>query len=157
LLADPSAGDAGSRMGSRAPECIPAWAIARGRRGLSRAARDPLPECTVRRPVMKICIFGKYPPIQGGVSMRTYWVAHGLARLGHTVHVVTNANEVTAPYRMYMREEDWARCDGKYDGGSVKVHWTESYGKREWHIPGGVPYVTKLASLGLELAQSERF
>jgi len=40
---------------------------------------------------MKICLFGKYPPIQGGVSMRTYWTAHELAKRGHTVHVVTNA------------------------------------------------------------------
>jgi glycosyltransferase involved in cell wall biosynthesis len=104
---------------------------------------------------MKICIFGKYPPIQGGVSMRTYWAAHGLAKLGHTVHVVTNAKEVNSPYRMFMRQEDWARCDGQYGAGSVKVHWTESYGRREWHIPSGMPYTTKLASLGLELADSQ--
>jgi len=28
---------------------------------------------------VRICIIGKFPPIQGGVSMRTYWSAHGLA------------------------------------------------------------------------------
>ena len=49
---------------------------------------------------MKICIIGKYPPIQGGVSMRTYWHAHGLATLGHEVHVVTNAKEAVSPFRM---------------------------------------------------------
>jgi len=106
---------------------------------------------------MKVCIFGKYPPIQGGVSMRTYWVAHGLARLGHTVHVVTNANEVTPPYRMFMRDEDWQRCDGTYGEGSVTVHWTESYGRRQWHIPAGTPYVTKLASIGLDLTHEQDF
>jgi glycosyltransferase involved in cell wall biosynthesis len=106
---------------------------------------------------MKVCIFGKYPPIQGGVSMRTYWMAHALAKRGHAVHVITNAKEVTAPYRMFMREEDWARCDGHYGAGSVKVHWTESYGLRQWHIPDGMPYLTKLASLGLELQQYHGF
>jgi hypothetical protein len=106
---------------------------------------------------MKICVFGKYPPIQGGVSMRTYWVAHGLAQLGHTVHVITNAKEATFPYRMLMRDEDWSRCDGKYGTGSVKVHWTESYGKREWHIPSGTPYVTKLGSLGLDVFEGQTF
>jgi glycosyltransferase involved in cell wall biosynthesis len=103
---------------------------------------------------MEICIFGKYPPIEGGVSMRTYWLAHGLARLGHTVHVITNAKEVGLPYRMFMRQEDWARCEGHYGDGSVKVHWTESYGQQEWHIPSNTPFVTKLASLGLELTLS---
>ena len=41
---------------------------------------------------MRICIIGKFPPIQGGVSTRTYWTAHQLAARGHEVHVVTNAN-----------------------------------------------------------------
>ncbi len=52
---------------------------------------------------MRICIIGKFPPIQGGVSMRTYWSAHGLAARGHEVHVVTNAKEAVAPFRMHMR------------------------------------------------------
>lgn len=104
---------------------------------------------------MNICIFGKYPPIQGGVSMRTYWVAHGLAKLGHNVHVITNAKEATLPYRMFMREEDWPRCDRQYGAGSVTVHWTESYGRRQWHIPDGTPFLTKLASLGLELTRKQ--
>ncbi len=63
---------------------------------------------------MRICIIGKFPPIQGGVSMRTYWSAHGLAARGHEVHVVTNAKEARAPFRMYMRPEDWKRCEATY-------------------------------------------
>ena len=42
--------------------------------------------------------------------MRTYWVAHALARRGHDVHVITNAKEVEPPFRMLMRDEDWSRC-----------------------------------------------
>jgi hypothetical protein len=41
-------------------------------------------------------------PIQGGVSMRTYWNAHRLAAQGHEVHVMTNAKEVSAPYSASM-------------------------------------------------------
>src|SRR5260370_21113228 len=104
---------------------------------------------------MKIGIYEKYPPIEGGVSMRKYWLAHGLAQLGHTVHVITNAKEVNLPYRMFMRDEDWARCYGQYGAGSVQVHWTESYGQRQWHIPSSMPFITKLASLGLELMQKQ--
>jgi Glycosyl transferase 4-like domain len=105
---------------------------------------------------MKVCIIGKYPPIQGGVSMRTFWAAHNLARLGHTVHVMTNAKEVTAPHRMLMREEDWARCDARYEVGSVEVHWTEPYGERQAHVPPGTPFVSKLASIGLELEREKQ-
>ena len=71
---------------------------------------------------MRICVIGKFPPIQGGVSMRTYWTAHALAMRGHEVHVVTNAKEVRPPFRMHMRAEDWTRCEARYDAGSVTVH-----------------------------------
>jgi hypothetical protein len=43
---------------------------------------------------VRICIVGKYPPIQGGVSAQTYWAARGLAAGGHDVSVVTKAAEV---------------------------------------------------------------
>ncbi len=62
---------------------------------------------------MRICIIGKFPPIQGGVSMRTYWTAHALAARGHDVHVVTNAKEARPPFRMHMRQEDWQRCEAR--------------------------------------------
>jgi glycosyltransferase involved in cell wall biosynthesis len=103
---------------------------------------------------MRICIIGKFPPIQGGVSMRTYWAAHGLAKLGHSVHVVTNAAEAGAPCRMHMRAQDWARCNARYGAGSVQVHWTEDYGARQSHIPQASAFVTKLASLALEVARA---
>ena len=57
---------------------------------------------------MRICIIGKYPPIQGGVSTRTYLAAHALAQRGHEVHVVTNAKEAVPPFRMHMRESRFA-------------------------------------------------
>jgi glycosyltransferase involved in cell wall biosynthesis len=107
------------------------------------------------RPYRNICIVGKYPPIEGGVSMRTYWEAHGLAKLGHEVYVITNAKESTPPHRMFMREKDWAQCEAHYGAGSVHVLWTDSYGRRQWHIPNGTPYVTKLASIGLEVVRQQ--
>jgi glycosyltransferase involved in cell wall biosynthesis len=94
---------------------------------------------------VKICIIGKYPPIQGGVSMRTYWHAHGLAALGHEVHVVTNAKEAVSPFRIYMQPEDWARCQGSYGAGRVTVHWTDPVDRSQAYIPMASPFVTKLA------------
>jgi glycosyltransferase involved in cell wall biosynthesis len=104
---------------------------------------------------VRICIIGKFPPIQGGVSMRTYWTAHGLAALGHEVHVVTNAKEAVAPFRMLMRAEDWERCRAAYDRGSVTVHWTDPVDRSQSYIPMASPFVSKLAATAAR-AHSER-
>ena len=42
---------------------------------------------------MKICFISKYPPIEGGVSARVYWLTKSLGEKGHEVHIVTNAQE----------------------------------------------------------------
>jgi len=43
---------------------------------------------------------GKYPPIQGGISRRMYWLARCFAELGNQVHFVTNSYEVELDYKM---------------------------------------------------------
>jgi len=104
---------------------------------------------------LRICIIGKFPPIQGGVSMRTYWSAHGLATLGHEVHVVTNAKEAVAPFRMLMRAEDWKRCTAAHDTDSVTMHWTDPVDRSQSYIPMASPFVSKLAATAAR-AHSER-
>jgi hypothetical protein len=74
--------------------------------------------------------------------MRTYWRAHGLAALGHEIHVVTNAKESVAPHRMLMRPEDWGRCAREYDKGSVTVHWTDPVDRSQSYIPMASPFVS---------------
>lgn len=106
---------------------------------------------------MRICVVGKFPPIQGGVSMRTYWTAHGLAARGHEVHVVTNAKEAEAPFRMLMRPADWARCRGAYGKGSVTVHWTDPADRSQYHIPMASPFASKLAGIALRLHSQRPF
>jgi glycosyltransferase involved in cell wall biosynthesis len=104
---------------------------------------------------VRICLIGKFPPIQGGVSMRTYWAAHGLAARGHEVHVVTNAKEAQPPFRLHMRPEDWRRCEAAYGGGSVTVHWTDPVDRSQAYIPMASPFVSKLAGIAVRL-HSER-
>ena len=96
---------------------------------------------------MRICLVGKFPPIQGGVSMRTYWSAHALALRGHDVHVVTNAKEAAPPFRMHMRSADWARCEATYGPGSVTVHWTDPVDPSQSYIPMASPFISKLATV----------
>jgi glycosyltransferase involved in cell wall biosynthesis len=104
---------------------------------------------------MRICLIGKFPPIQGGVSTRTYWTAHRLAARGHDVHVVTNAKEARSPFRMHMRVEDWARCEANYDAGRVTVHWTDPVDPSQAYLPMASPFVSKLSALAAK-AHSER-
>jgi glycosyltransferase involved in cell wall biosynthesis len=106
---------------------------------------------------LRICIIGKYPPIQGGVSARTYWTAHGLAARGHEVHVITNAKESSPPFRMHMRPADWARCDASYKRGYVTVHWTDPVDRSQLYIPMASPFVSKLASIAASAHSAHRF
>jgi glycosyltransferase involved in cell wall biosynthesis len=107
---------------------------------------------------VRICVIGKFPPIQGGVSARTYWSAHGLAARGHEVHVVTNAKEVRPPFRMHMRRQDWKRCEATYSpSGSVTVHWTDPVDNSQFYIPLASAFVSKLAGTAARVHSEHPF
>jgi glycosyltransferase involved in cell wall biosynthesis len=107
---------------------------------------------------LRICIIGKFPPIQGGVAVRTYWIAHDLASRGHEVHVITNAKEAAPPFRIHMRARDWKRCEATYDaGGSVKLYWTDPVDRSQHYIPLASPFVSKLAGIALKLHAERPF
>src|SRR5262245_8494405 len=89
--------------------------------------------------------------------MRTYWTAHGLAALGHEVHVVTNAKEVLPPFRMHMRSADWARCEARHARGSVTVHWTDPVDRSQSYIPMASPFISKLAAVAASAHSTHRF
>jgi glycosyltransferase involved in cell wall biosynthesis len=106
---------------------------------------------------VRICIIGKFPPIQGGVSMRIYWTAHALAARGHEVHVVTNAKEAGPPFRMHMRKQDWERCAAVTRIGSVSVHWSDPVDASQAHIPMASPFVSKLAAIAARVHAERPF
>ncbi|WP_214411212.1 glycosyltransferase [Sphaerisporangium fuscum] len=105
---------------------------------------------------MRVCIVGKYPPIEGGVSSSTYWLARGLAARGHEVHVVTNADEVDDRYRITLGPRDAPLMQPEFPGtgGRVRVHGVESFARRAMaHIPVADPYVTRLSSLATDVVR----
>lgn len=113
---------------------------------------------------MRICVIGKFPPIQGGVSARTYWTAHDLAASGHEVHVVTNAKEARPPFRMHMRRQDWKRCEAVYEPhgrrtaiGSVTVHWTDPVDNSQFYIPMASAFVSKLTATAARVYSERPF
>jgi len=99
---------------------------------------------------MRICLLGKYPPIQGGVSRTTYWSARALADAGHQVHVVTNAWSVEPEYRMYLEPNDLPMLQYDADGpGFVKLVNLDPLGPRPRHIPYARNYVSQLAGAAI--------
>ncbi|HEV2374528.1 MAG TPA: glycosyltransferase [Streptosporangiaceae bacterium] len=104
---------------------------------------------------MRICIVGKYPPIEGGVSAQTYWAARGLAERGHEVFVVTNAAEVEETFRIRLEPGDEEFLAPAFrNGGAVRVFRPEHYGRRMTHIPRSNPFVSKLAGLAVQVVRA---
>ncbi len=88
-------------------------------------------------------MIGKFPPIQGGISAKTYWMARGLAEKGVTVHVVTNANCVEEEYRIDDQGPDLSE--------NLKVHYIDP--DIPWHIPSSDLYVPRLLDKALEVVE----
>lgn len=104
---------------------------------------------------LRVCIVGKYPPIEGGVSATTYWLARGLASRGHEIHVVTNADEVEDRFRMRLDPADADMLQPRFgNGGFVRVHHIEAFDPVAMaHIPSANPYFTRLASLATDVVR----
>ena len=102
-----------------------------------------------------MCIVGKYPPIEGGVSATTYWLARGLAERGHEIHIVTNADEVEDRFRIRLDAGDSTMLQPQFgNGGFVRVHHIESFDPIAMaHIPEANPYFTRLASLATDVVR----
>ncbi len=98
---------------------------------------------------MKICILSKFPPIEGGIAAKSYWLARGYADVGASVHVVSNGNTV----------EDSYRIDGCYphlrDIERVTLHEVEE--ELPWHIPDEPHSLGKLLDTALVAHEEHPF
>ncbi len=101
---------------------------------------------------MRILMITKYLPIQGGVSVQNYWLAQAMSALGHSVVVLTNADEVEDEFRIHLAEGNEPRLSGYHKPRTVRVISTKA-DVEEIFIPQSKPYTTKLVSLGLELVE----
>lgn len=97
---------------------------------------------------MKICLISKYPPIEGGVSSKNYWLVKALGERGHKVYVVTNAWEVEDDYREIFRGDDL----DYYQPKNVKVFNTDPL-LIPSYIPFSKSYVERIAGLAIEVIE----
>lgn len=95
---------------------------------------------------MQLCLISKYPPIQGGIASKTYWMAQGLAERGVEVHVVTNANCVEGEYLIGDLSPEPHR--------NVSLHFIDA--DLPWHIPYSELYVPRLLEKGLQVIRENR-
>jgi glycosyltransferase involved in cell wall biosynthesis len=85
---------------------------------------------------MNICILSKFPPLQGGISAKTYWLAKGYAEAGHSVHVISNGPLIEEEYKI----------DGCYPH-LLKMHGITMHEISEqlpWHIPNEPETMSRL-------------
>ncbi len=75
----------------------------------------------------KIAFLSKYPPIEGGIAAKTYWLARGLAIRGHMVHVITHGLSTGREYRIQDNENNPAPVQNLW------VHRPQE--EMPWHIP----------------------
>lgn len=96
---------------------------------------------------MKICMISKYPPIEGGVSAKVYWLAKGLGERGHEIHIVTNAMEVEEEYKERIDDNG-----EEYSPQNVYVH-NVNPDNNPWHIPFSKAYTERIANLAIEVIE----
>ena len=96
---------------------------------------------------MRICIISKYPPIEGGVSAKVYWLAKALGERGHEIHIVTNALEVECDYK-----EIFDLNDPEFIPRNVYLHSTNA-DTNPWHIPFSKAYTERIANLAIEVIE----
>jgi glycosyltransferase involved in cell wall biosynthesis len=98
-----------------------------------------------RKVNMNICILSRFPPIQGGISAKAYWLSRGYAAAGMSVHVISNGNTVENDYR--IKECNPAKNPVK----GMTVHEVEE--SLPWHIPEDSHSLAKLIEKALEVNQ----
>ena len=91
-------------------------------------------------------MLSRFPPMEGGISAKTYWLAHGLAERGHEVHVITHpvsaAREYAIPGQQSMPANE---VPGLY------VHRpTDDF---PWHLPEDEEYPIRLLELAVEIVR----
>lgn len=88
-----------------------------------------------------ICI-SKYPPLEGGIAAKTYWLCRALAERGHTVHVVTDRE---------VADADYCAASSKDQAATENLHVHRPTEEIPWHIPNDPHRALSLLNTALEV------
>ena len=101
---------------------------------------------------MNILLFGKIPPIQGGVSRATWRAAVDLAKAGHEVDVISNADAMPPGFRQILNEEDRARYDSV---PTLHVYMTQAVSPFAY-IPWTDPFLSQMIGVARRVVAERR-
>ncbi len=93
----------------------------------------------------KLALISKYPPLEGGIAAKTYWLARGLAARGHEVLVLTHAESAGGKYRIPGNS-------ARFDFG-VRVH--RAGDGTPWHVPEDPQYALALLERAVAVIQDD--
>lgn len=88
----------------------------------------------------RVLVFGKLPPIQGGVAATTMALVGALQRAGHDCTVITNSPDVFPTHGAMWHPSDEQELLERI--GSAKIEYVHG-AEGMWHIPYSEAYVTR--------------
>lgn len=94
-----------------------------------------------------ILYISKYPPIEGGIAAKTYWLAKALAGRGHIIHLVTDAYDVDEQYSI-------ANVGSAPEMPGVSIHRADQ--EVPWHIPNDSHRAISLLDKALEIVETTK-
>jgi len=95
-----------------------------------------------------IAILSKYPPLEGGIAAKTYWIARGLAARGHEVHIITDGLDAGREYRIQGNDEPPEVLPNLW------IHRPKE--EIPWHIPEGDENFLTLLDLTIRIIQEHK-
>jgi glycosyltransferase involved in cell wall biosynthesis len=93
---------------------------------------------------MRVLLLGKFPPGQGGIASKTYWLYRALARRGFLFDIVTIVPDLYA-----------SRDQAELPSG-MHVRLLQANTKGPWFIPGGGLETERLIAAALEMVADQR-
>ncbi len=90
----------------------------------------------------KIICVSKYPPLEGGISAKTYWLFNALAERGHTIHVITDRENISPEYTI-------SSCCDELNHKNVIIH--RPLNDIPWYLPNIPDRTSELLDLTLQV------
>ena len=93
----------------------------------------------------KIAFLGKYPPLEGGIAAKTYWLARGLAERGHEIHIITDGISAGREYQIEYGDHEPVKTPNLW------VHRPQE--EIPWHIPEDNENALALLDLAINIVR----
>lgn len=93
--------------------------------------------------MFRIVFLSKYPPLEGGIAAKSYWITRGFAEAGHEIHVITDPIDAGGAYRIPASENPVPEVP------NLHVHRPEN--EMPWHLPDDTERFLALLNLTIEV------